>query len=98
MKNFWNACKELQEKKIIKLIQSSLPELFVKNTVSEFLFQSICTFVKKGLRYRWILQILQTTAPEYRNNMPRTFQTKCKKNNESNDILATYLLILMTST
>ena len=48
MKNFWNACKELLEKKKKKLIQSSLPEVFVKNTMSEFLFQSVCNFVKKG--------------------------------------------------
>ena len=32
----------------------------------------------------------RTTAFEYRNNMSRTFKTKCEKN-ESNDILIPYL-------
>ena len=39
----------------------------------------------------------RTTASEYRNDMPRSFKTKCEKNG-SNDILITYLYILMAPT
>ena len=41
---FWNTCKELIQK---IYIQSSLLEVFLKNTVSEFLFQSNCNFAKR---------------------------------------------------
>ena len=54
----------------------------------------------------WILQFfkntffrehLRTNASEYRKNMPRTFKTKCEKN-DSDNTLITNIYILMVST
>ena len=54
----------------------------------------------------WILQFfkntffrehLRTNASDYRKNMPRTFKTKCEKN-ESDNTLITNIYILMIST
>ena len=39
------------------------------------------------------IEHFQTTVSKYPVNMPRTFKTKCEKN-DSNDILITYIYIL----
>ena len=48
----------------------------------------------KKFKNTFFTEHFRTTASEYWNNMPRAFKTKCK----SNDILVTYLYILMAST
>ena len=90
---FWNTCKELIQKKKKKLyIQSSLPELFLKNTASEPLFQ---TLLKNRLRSHCF-------PTNFANSLDDCFWVsqwyvksilKCAKN-ENYDILITYLLVV----
>ena len=48
-------------------------------------------------RNNFFKELFRTAASEYPKNMLRAFKTKCEKN-ESNDILVTYLYILMALT
>ena len=64
-----------------------------KETPTQLFSSEFCEIFKNTL----FTEHFRTTASGYRNNMPRGFKTKCKKN-ESSDILITYLYILMAST
>ena len=64
-----------------------------KETPTQLFSSEFCEMFKNTL----FTEHFRTTASGYRNNMPRGFKTKCEKN-ESNDILITYLYILMAST
>ena len=64
-----------------------------KETPTQLFSSEFCEMFKNTL----FTEHFRTTASGYRNNMPRGFTTKCKKN-ESSDILITYLYILMAST
>ena len=64
-----------------------------KETPTQLFSSEFCEMFKNTL----FTEHFRTTASGYRNNMPRGFKTKCKKN-ESSDILITYLYILMAST
>ena len=90
-----------------------ISQILQENTcaATSFLQEMVCNFVKKDtpaqllssefckmFKNTLFTEHFRTTASGYRNNnMPRGFKTKCEKN-ESNDILITYLYILMAST
>ena len=76
------------------LFCNNRPANFVKKETPVQLFSSeFCKMFRKTL----FTEHFRTTTSGYRNNIPRGFKTKCEKN-ESNDILITYLYILMAST
>ena len=95
----------------LKKMFLKISQILQENTCAaiSFLQQSACNFVEnkalaqlfssefcKMLRNTLFTEHFRTTASGYHNNMPRGFKTKCEKN-ESNDILITYLYILMAS-
>ena len=55
--------------------------MFIKNTIGvSFLIGLLpATLFKKGLRQS-CFPLHFATASEYRNNIPKTFQTECEKN------------------
>ena len=60
--------------------QKTLPEVFLKNTVTQSLFNRTATLLKKRLNwlnctivFLWVLRILRTTVSEYCNDMPVAF-------------------------
>ena len=78
---FWNACKELPSSPLKKNLkktlnfQSTLPEVFLKNTVLESLFYLACNFVEKTLAQlffykfcefsEWLLLSIAIICQEY---------------------------------
>ena len=76
----------------ISFLQELASNFVKKETPAQLFSSEFCKMFKNTL----FTEHFRTTASGYRNNMPRGFKTKCEKN-ESNDILITYLYILMAS-
>ena len=94
----WGCCKEMPKVVVRRCTVRKVFRKTLRNSQETTLAGDSDTvvFLWTLRNFSFFREHLRTAAFEYRDNKPRVFKTKCEKN-ESNDILMTYLCVLMAS-